>query len=124
MHKLLFIHPDAKLQGIYEKSLSNLFGFDSAFDGLQGLRMIFAKKPDIIISEYHLPLLSGAALLKQVRGKTEFAATPFIFFSHTLPTHDSLGLGATDWLMITQTNPDKLAARCFEHLKQKIKINV
>jgi DNA-binding response OmpR family regulator len=124
MHKLLFIHPDAKLQRIYEKSLSNLFGFDSAYDGLQGLRMIFANKPDIIVSDYHLPKISGASLLAEVRGRNDLSHTPFIFFSTIDPSHDSLGLGANDWLVIAQTNPDILAAKCFQHLKQKAKLHV
>src|SRR4051812_13954128 len=105
MHKLIFIHPDRKLQSIYKKSLADHFQIDSAFDGLQGLRLIQKQKPQVIVSEYNLPVLSGSSLLRFVRNHHEFFATPFIFLSSYHPAADTLGFGANEWIVVSQSSP-------------------
>jgi DNA-binding response OmpR family regulator len=122
MQKLLFIHPEPKLVGVYKRHLSNYFSFDSAFDGLQGLRMIQTFKPQIILSDYHLPNVTGTALLQFVRQDRDLHSTPFIFLSHSKPVSDVLGLGANDWIVISETNPDLVISKCFDHLKLAFKV--
>lgn len=117
MHKLLFIHPDPKLTGLYKTHLSNYFSFDSAFDGLQGLRSIKTGTPDIVVSDYHLDQISGAGLLQFIRQNSKTSRTPFIFLSRTRPNQHALGLGANEWLVIAEINPKILVGKCFEHLK-------
>jgi CheY-like chemotaxis protein len=119
MQKLIFIHPDDKLQSIYKKSMSDYFQVDSAFDGLEGLRLIQSHKPSVIVSDYNLPIISGASLLRFVRNHHELFATPFIFLSGFHPAADTLGLGANEWVVVAQSSPEHLLDRCFKHLKLK-----
>jgi CheY-like chemotaxis protein len=122
MHKILFLHPDPKLTGIYRRFLSNYFSVDSAHDGLDGLRLIKQHKPSLIISDYSLPLITGRTLLRFVRSHPELYATPFIFLTNYNPTADGLSLGATDWLVQAKSNPSLLLEKCLNQLK--IKTNV
>ena len=117
MNKLLLIHPDRKLHGIYAQPLASHFTVDSAFDGIQGLRLIKSLRPDIIVSDYNLPYLSGAALLRYVRSHRDLHSTPFIYLSSDHPEVEALGLGATEWLVLASTTPDILTGRCLNHLK-------
>jgi len=117
MHRMLFIHPDHKIAVIYKNALGETFQVDSASDGLQGLRLIQKRKPDIIISEYNLPILSGESLLRFVRNHHELFAVPFIFLSTYHPAAETLGLAANEWVVINDISPEAFAAKCFKHLK-------
>src|SRR4051812_14241627 len=119
MNKLLLIHPDHRLQSLYKKAMAEQFLVDSAYDGLKGLRLIQKVRPQIIISEYNLPVISGLSLLKYVRNHHELFAVPFVFLSEFHPASDTLGMGANEWLVLSQTNPEALISKCHQYLKQK-----
>jgi CheY-like chemotaxis protein len=108
MTKLLFIHPDHKLIGLYQRHFTGMFSIDSAHDGLSGLRMIKQVKPQVIVSEYELPFMSGLALLKYVREHPEMFATPFLFLTNSLMPENALGMGATAWLRQHEHGPEQL----------------
>src|SRR4051812_35484041 len=105
MHKLLFIHPDQKLQSLYRQHLKNYFSVDSAYNGLQGLRQIKSNRPNIILSEYSLPDFAGSTLLSYVRNHDELYKTPFIFVSKRPLVFESLEFGANDWVNLLEHNP-------------------
>lgn len=115
-YKLLLIHPDQKLQSLYSRHLGSYFAVDSAYDGMQGLKLIKSAKPNLILSDYHLPRVSGATLLSFVRNDAELHKIPFVFISHQQPALESLGLGATDWLVLSSHNPASLIEKCFNYL--------
>jgi len=117
MISLLFIHPDKKLSKIYGSHLRNHFAFDSAYDGLSGIRKIRQIKPNIIVSEYHLPMLSGSAVLKFVRSHPELHHIPFLFLTDHLDPSQGLSLGANDWLPYSSTFPHLLAEKIYYHIK-------
>jgi CheY-like chemotaxis protein len=117
MHRILFIHPDSKLTEIYHPRLATHFLLDSAHEGLSGLRKIKINRPDVIISDYNLPLLSGPALLKYIRGHNQFSVLPFIFLTSHPDAHDALGLGASDWLDQKSTTPEILIGKIYQQLK-------
>jgi CheY-like chemotaxis protein len=112
MPHILFIHPDHKLIGIYQRHLGSHFTIDSAHDGLSGLRKIKYSKPRMIISENELRFLSGLALLKFVRSHPVMHRTPFIFLTNSIMPDEALGLGANAWLNQQEHGPEQL----FQHL--------
>lgn len=120
---ILFIHPDVKLTRLYEPMLARHFAFDSAHDGLTGLRKIRLIQPRVIISDYQLPFLSGLALLRFVRRSPQLGSTPFIFFSdhHVVP--DALSLGANDWINSSFSSPELLINKIYNHLKHAVYFN-
>jgi len=118
MRQILFAHPDIKLVQIYESYLKKHFSFDSAHDGLTALRKIRILKPHLIVSEYHLPLISGLSLLKFIRNHQEMSRTPFIFLTkHEDPVH-ALELGANEWILRHTASPDLVLEKIYNHIRQ------
>jgi CheY-like chemotaxis protein len=112
---VLFIHPDQKLVGIYQRHLHPHFKVDSAHDGLSGLRMIKSHRPRIIVSDLNLPFMSGLALLDFVRSHPEMYATPFLFLTEAPMPEEALGLGATAWLKQKDHGPEQLLPHIMQH---------
>jgi len=74
-----------------------------AGDGHEGLEMILAHEPDLVICDITMPHMNGHELVKTLRGKHPlFADTPFIFLSALADREDILegmNLGADDYLI-------------------------
>ena len=116
MIKVLFAHADPKLTDLYQPRLASHFNVDSAQDGLTALRKFKLNRPGLVVTDYHLPLLSGIALLKFARSNNS-APIPFIFLTSALHTDHALGLGANDWLDLASATPDLLVERIYGQLK-------
>jgi CheY-like chemotaxis protein len=116
MSGALFIHPDQKLVGIYQRHLDPHFPVDSAHDGLTGLRMIKAHRPRVIVSDLHLPFMSGLALLQFVRSHPEMFSTPFLFLTDAPMPDEALGMGASAWLRQKEATPHELLS-LLQHLR-------
>jgi two-component system chemotaxis response regulator CheY len=58
-------------------------GFDvvTASDGREGLYMARAERPDLIITDLHMPNLDGISLIKELRAEPEFKDLPIIVFT-------------------------------------------
>lgn len=117
MTNVLFANADPKLIQLYHPYLTRHFFVDSANDGLTALRKLKLTRPNVIISDYQLPRLSGLGLLKFVRSQENLAATPFIFFTNRLNIREALSFAANDWLNLSLTTPDLLIEKIYYHLK-------
>lgn len=117
MFKILFAQSDPTLVQLYVPRLSLHFSVDSASDGLTALRKIRIAKPGLVVSDYHLPQLSGLALLKFLRSQAEYSFIPFIFLAHFENTQSALNLGANDWLDMTMASPDSLIERIYRQVR-------
>jgi DNA-binding response OmpR family regulator len=117
MLPILFIHADPVLSRMYQTHFSPHFAFDSATDGLTGLRKIRANKPKAIISDYNLPKLSGLAVLKFVRSHPELHATPFIFLTNHHDVQSALGHGASGWFNQLDTLPEEVLEHALKTLR-------
>ncbi len=79
-------------------------GFDvlEAADGDQGLELILAEKPDLVLCDVAMPRMDGRELVARLRNEhPHLADTPFIFLSaYADRTHmlDGLHVGADDYL--------------------------
>lgn len=117
MTKILFAHPDEKLSSIYARHIQPHFPVESAHDGLSALRKLRLIRPNLVISEYYLPLLSGTSLLRFMRSRPEYHMIPFIFLSDHHDNSLALGLGANDWLEQRFSRPELLLEKIYLHLK-------
>lgn len=122
MYPLLFVHPDRKLVKIYESHLGRHFDFDSAHDGLSALRKIRLAAPHVIVSDFHLPYLSGLALLKFVRSSPKLSATPFIFLTLKGDIAQGLEFGANEWIHQLDATPELLLSKAHGHLKLNVRL--
>ena len=72
-----------------------------AEDGESGLAILAAQLPDLVICDTKLPKVDGYALVRQLKGTPETAATPVIFLAATRSVEDKirgLELGVEDFL--------------------------
>lgn len=72
-----------------------------AEDGESGLAILAAQQPDLVICDTRLPKVDGYALVRQLKGTPETAATPVIFLAATRSVEDKirgLELGVEDFL--------------------------
>jgi DNA-binding response OmpR family regulator len=112
---IILIHTDKKLVNLYGHKLSGQFTFDSAHDGLTGLRKINMHRPHMIISGDSLPYLSGMALLKYVRSHKKLHSVPFIFFSHGPIAFEAMQHAANDWINLNDHTPESVIDRLHGH---------
>lgn len=117
MNRILFVHPDQKLSQIYTRHMGQYFQIDSAFDGLAALRRLKLSRPNLVVSDYQLPLLSGISLLKFMRNNETYRALPFIFLTDHHDNSDALSFGANDWLEARATHPELLIEKIYQHIK-------
>ena len=78
------------------------FSVVSASDGLQGLEMFFATRPDCVIIDVKMPGLDGYQLVRALRGDAESASTPLILLTALAQEQHQfagLALGADAYLI-------------------------
>jgi CheY-like chemotaxis protein len=100
--RLLLVDGDPKSLRVLDVSLKKAgFQVTTATSGSEALAALEAEAPDLIISETHMPELSGFELCQQVRARAEWHKTPFIFLSARKSVDEKiqgLQLGADDYL--------------------------
>jgi two-component system KDP operon response regulator KdpE len=90
----------------------------SAGDGIEGLELVHAQEPDMIVLDIMMPRKDGFEMLQELR---TFSSTPVIILSARQDDSDKikgLNLGADDYLAKPFT-PDELVAR-IEALRRRI----
>jgi two-component system chemotaxis response regulator CheY len=105
MAKTILVVDDSATMTMSVKSNLEMNGFvvQTAGDGVQALNKLKAGfKPDLIITDIHMPNMGGLELIKQVKALPGFRFTPIL----TLTTESDSGkrdegkkLGATGWLV-------------------------
>jgi DNA-binding response OmpR family regulator len=73
----------------------------TAHDGAQGIEIVRAERPDVIISDIMMPRVSGLELVQAVRADAELAGTPIILLSAKAQSADlkaGLDAGADDYI--------------------------
>ena len=80
MKKILLVDADTKLLNKLGKRISKAgYEIDTASDGSGALESALLKKPDLIITNYHLPLFDGERLRAFLRNNPTTTHIPFIF---------------------------------------------
>lgn len=91
-------------------------------DGLGGLHMIEEMRPDLVLCDVHMPVLSGPGLIERiVEGGPRYAEMNFLFMStDTVTQHVLAGLsaGADDYIF-KPLNFDILEAKIEAQLRRK-----
>ena len=82
---ILIIDDDADQRAITQKILASA-GYDclEASTGDEGLRLILDKKPDLVLLDYVMPLMSGAEVLQELAGNSVYRAvsdTPVVMLT-------------------------------------------
>ena len=82
MATIIVIEDDADLRQLLVEELEDA-GHEvlEAGNGAEGLAVIKAGAPDVIISDIGMPVMDGYALREKLQGCARFRSTPFFFVS-------------------------------------------
>lgn len=121
--KILVVEDDPTTLKIIVKILSSQSGFDvlAATNGREGLSVAREFKPDIIISDYSMPIMDGFDLCAAVKSDKELAGTIFILLtaiSETDKKVQGFEIGVDDYL-VKPYNPSELISKIKAFLKIK-----
>ncbi len=113
-YKILIIEDDPDLQENFKEILEfNRFQVQVASDGNEALQLISTNLFDLIISDIVMPGMDGLNFLAEVKKKTNYSNTPFIFLSAKVTKEDQrngIELGADDYLLKPVTSKMLLQA--------------
>ena len=111
---VLVIEDEADIQTLLQYNLTQAdYKVLLASDGEEGLLLAVENRPDIIILDWMMPLMSGIELLRQLRNKHETADIPVIMLTAKSEEADRLrGLdGGADDYVVKPFSPAELMAR-------------
>lgn len=114
MVRILVIEDEEPIrENIIETLELNDYDVVSAPNGLEGLKIAHASKPDVILCDIMMNGLDGYGVLDQVRRAEDISLTPFIFITAKTDRNSmrqGMDMGADDYLMKPFTTEELLQA--------------
>lgn len=122
--KVLIVEDNSEMRKYIFDTLSSEFNLVVASDGKQGLEKALREKPDIIVTDIMMPILSGDQMVREIRKNPELEGTYILFLSAKSDQNFRVKLlqeGAQDYL-IKPFTPEELIVRVrnFAMLKKSI----
>lgn len=120
--KILTIDDDSDILDVLAITLSDNYDVISASNGKEGLEMVRSKNPDLIITDYNMPVMSGPEFCKELRKDILFRHIPVIMLTGKGEVKDmvfGIEAGADDYI-IKPFEPDTLLARIRMILRRTI----
>ncbi|MFH0752953.1 MAG: response regulator [Candidatus Omnitrophota bacterium] len=111
--RILIIDDDADILDVLELTLSDRFDVIKANNGAEGLLQARTGNPDIIITDYMMPIMTGPEFCKELRKDVLLSHVPIIMLTGKGDTKDmvsGINAGADDYL-IKPFEPESLLAR-------------
>ena len=112
-YKILITDDDEDILDVLELTLSEHFDVVKAANGREGLEQARKHQPDIIITDYMMPLMNGPEFCRCLRADVTMAHIPIIMLTGKGDTRDmvqGINSGADDYL-IKPFEPQSLLAR-------------
>lgn len=79
--KILVVDDNPTILKLVCRSLEKCGDLVTATDGADALMKSIELKPDLIISDYSMPVMDGRALFEKLRGRKETQGIPFVFLA-------------------------------------------
>jgi CheY-like chemotaxis protein len=112
MKKILIVEDDQLVASAYKKRFGEAgYAVEWAPDGLEGIKMVSATKPDIVLLDLLMPRLDGIEVLKYIRSHPDLKHLPVVVFSNSYMTNlveNAWRAGADQCLMKASTTPAQL----------------
>lgn len=113
MSKILVIDDDKITHAFVKRALDYKFDLFDAYNGEQGLAMIEATQPDIILLDVEMPGINGYEVCEKIRANPKAIDIPVIFLSARAELRDRMQgfeAGADDY-MVKPFHPEHLLAK-------------
>ncbi len=120
--KILTVDDDPDILDVLALTLSENYDVISAANAKEGLEMVRLKNPDLIITDYNMPGMSGPEMVKILRKDILFRHIPIIMLTGKGEVKDMVAgieSGADDYL-VKPFEPDTLLARIKMILRRTI----
>jgi diguanylate cyclase (GGDEF)-like protein len=120
--KILTVDDDPDILDVLALTLSENYEVLSAANGKEGLELVRLKNPDLIITDYNMPLMTGPEFVKILRKDILFRHIPIIMLTGKGEVKDmveGIESGADDYL-VKPFEPDTLLARIRMILRRTI----
>jgi DNA-binding response OmpR family regulator len=121
--KILIIEDDEGINRVYVAKLTREgFNVSTALSGEEGVRKIFAEKPDLVILDLMLPKKDGFEILKEVKADSTVKNIPVIIMSNLGQDEDvkrGMDLGAADYLIKSDYPITKVVEKVKNTLEKK-----
>ncbi len=121
--KILIIDDDPDILDVLDLTLSENYTVISAKNGKEGLDLVKAKSPDLIITDYNMPVMNGPEFCRNLRKDILLRHLPVIMLTGKGETKDmvvGIESGADDYL-VKPFDPETLLARIRMILKRTIR---
>ena len=121
--RILIIDDDPDIRDVLDLSLSEYYTIFAASNGKEGLEMVKTKNPDLIITDYNMPVMNGPEFCRQLRRDILLRHLPVIMLTGKGETKDmvtGIESGADDYL-VKPFEPETLLARIRMILKRTIR---
>ncbi len=119
-YKILVMDDDTDILAFLEETLKDQYEVVSASDGSEGLLKLKEMVPDLVITDYSMPVMTGPELCKEMRKDFTLSTIPVIMLTGMSEVRDmvsGIDSGADDYL-IKPIDPDNLLARVGMILKR------
>ena len=100
--KILVVDDNPIILKLIVQSLEKCGEILTATDGADALMQAIELKPDLIISDYSMPMMDGRALFEKLKARKETAAIPFVFLASQKEIDERLRMvvdGAEDYFV-------------------------
>jgi signal transduction histidine kinase len=117
--RILVVEDDAEIRAFVTSVLCVDYRVLEAVNGEEGYQLAIKERPDLIVSDVMMPVMSGLQLLTELRGLPETADIPVILLTARQEVSEKvegLGIGANDYLG-KPFSPRELLARIEAQLR-------
>ena len=118
--RILIIDDDPDIRDVLDLSLSEHYTIIAAANGKEGLEMVKSKNPELIITDYNMPVMNGPEFCVQLRRDILLRHLPVIMLTGKSETKDMVtGIeSGTDDYLVKPFEPETLVARIRMILKR------
>jgi CheY-like chemotaxis protein len=118
---ILLVEDDQNVGKVYRLLMeSKGFAVRHALDGVAGLELARARKPDLILLDVMMPRMNGILFLQSLRAELRLRDVPVVILSNFREprlVERALALGAIEYIVKAQTRPDAMLAAIPRWLK-------
>lgn len=117
---IVLIEDDEYINRAYSSGLTRAgFVVHEAFDGEEGLKLLEHQKPDLVVLDLIMPIMTGFDVLQALQKKKLLPNTPIIVLSNLGQDEDikqAKELGATDYLVKSNFSMNEVIEKIKQHI--------